>query len=133
MENDDFITVLTVPLPQNAAIIKGKLESEGIECLLKDELTVQISNYYSNAVGGVKLQVKESDSEKAIEILKETGYIEEQNSDSSKIWMEFEKLTSNIPLLNKLFVEIRAVIILTAFILLLLRVIFIIMASYNPD
>jgi hypothetical protein len=125
MKNDDLITVLTLPLPQDAAIIKGRLESEGIECFLKDELTVQVDNFYSNALGGVKLQVKESDSAKAIKILKDTGYINEQDLQPSKMWMQLDKSTSNIPLLNKLSVEIRVIIILTAFILLVIRIIFI--------
>jgi hypothetical protein len=48
---------------------RGKLESEGIQTFLKDEATVQVYNFYSNAVGGVKLQVFAYDAERAIAIL----------------------------------------------------------------
>ena len=72
-----WVTVLTVGLPQHMWVIRTRLESEGIECFAKDELTVQSDNLYSNAVGGVKLQVQEDDVPRAIEILK----------DETKKWM----------------------------------------------
>jgi hypothetical protein len=79
MENERFITVLTVTFPNEVAIIRGRLEAEGIFCFVKDELTVQVNPFYSNAIGGVKLQVLESDLNRAIEILKETGYIKDND------------------------------------------------------
>jgi hypothetical protein len=79
MEN--FKTLITFTLPQDAHLAKGFLESEGIETVIKDELTAQVNNFYSNAIGGVKLQVKESDYENGILILKKGGYI---NSDNKK-------------------------------------------------
>ena len=75
MENEKFVTVLTVTFPHEVAVIRGRLEAEGIACFVKDELTVQVNPFYSNAIGGVKLQVLESDLNQAVEILKETGYI----------------------------------------------------------
>jgi len=79
MKNEQFITVLTFTFAYEVAIIRGRLESEGITCFVKDELTAQVHPFMSNAIGGVKLQVKESDLPHAIEILKETGYIKEQD------------------------------------------------------
>src|ERR1700761_5818859 len=75
---DTFVTVLTVQYPQQLWIIKGKLESEDIRCFVKDELTVQSYNLYSNAIGGVKLQVLQEDVERAREILTELGYIKDE-------------------------------------------------------
>lgn len=57
-------------------MIQGYLESEGVETMLKDELTTQVHNFYSNAVGGVKVMVREDDYEKAQQILRNGGYIE---------------------------------------------------------
>lgn len=68
-----FVTVAVFPLPQNAYIIQSRLEAEGIQVFLKDELTVQTDNFLSNAIGGVKLQVSESNVEAATQILKEQG------------------------------------------------------------
>ncbi len=73
-----MITVATFHLPQDAYIIRGRIESEGIFCYLKDELTVQSDNIISNAIGGVKLQVHESDVNRVLPILEEAGIIERE-------------------------------------------------------
>lgn len=73
---DDFVTVHTFSYTHETVVIQARLESEGIECCMKDGLTVQVNPFYSNAVGGAKLQVKERDLAKAIEILKDAGYIQ---------------------------------------------------------
>ena len=83
MEEEKFITVLTVTYGHEVAVIRGRLESEGITCFVQDELTVQVNPFYSNAIGGVKLQVSSKDLSRAIEILKEVGYIEGENSAAS--------------------------------------------------
>lgn len=51
--------------------------------MIQDELTAQL-NIYSNAIGGVKLLVRESDFEHGVEILKKGGYIN-ADSDETKI------------------------------------------------
>lgn len=74
----------------DANIMLGRLESEGINCWLRDENTVTIDPILTNAVGGIKLMVAEADAERAIELLKE--YREEKketirclNCDSDNI------------------------------------------------
>ena len=66
------------------AVARSWLESEGVECYVKDELTVQVNPFYSNAIGGVKLQVREEDAERAIQLLKEGGFLEEPNENVEK-------------------------------------------------
>jgi len=83
MKSNNFVTVLTFTYPYEVAIIRSRLESEGIECFVQDELTVQVNPFYSNAIGGIKLQVRESDLERTIEILKEAGYIKEEDFQPS--------------------------------------------------
>jgi len=75
MEN--WKTIITFTQPHEAHFAKGLLESEGIETIIRDELTAQVNNFYSNAIGGVKLDVKEFDLINATSILKEGGYIKE--------------------------------------------------------
>jgi hypothetical protein len=57
-----------------ANIIKTKLESEGIESFLFDEITNRVSAFPPAAVdatfGGVKLMVRESDADQAAQIMK---------------------------------------------------------------
>jgi len=57
-------------LPE-AVLAKGLLESAGIECFLADDNIVRMDWFYSNAVGGIKLQVKPEDAEAAIEVLEQ--------------------------------------------------------------
>lgn len=72
---DNLIEIISFTYPHEAHLAKGYLESHGIEIFLKDEMIVQVNNFYSNAVGGVKLMIKESDYEQGLQLLKENGYI----------------------------------------------------------
>lgn len=55
--------------PTEAYPVMSKLESEGIKCFLDGEHTVSAHPFLSNAIGGIKLNIMESDTEKALEIL----------------------------------------------------------------
>ena len=72
---DDLKTLISFTYPHEAHMAKGYLESNGIESILKDEMTVSVNNFYSNAVGGVKLLVQNSDYDNGIRLLKDSGYI----------------------------------------------------------
>ncbi len=69
--HEGLIVIATFSQPMEAHLTKARLESEGVECFLDDELTVTTNWLLSNAIGGVKLKVKESDVEKAAEILQQ--------------------------------------------------------------
>jgi DNA-directed RNA polymerase subunit RPC12/RpoP len=56
----------------NASLTLARLDEEGITCYLKDEYTVTIDPFLSNAVGGIKIMVLPDDFEKAKALL--TGY-----------------------------------------------------------
>lgn len=56
--------------PTEAYILQSQLESEGIASVLGDEYTVSAHPFLSNAIGGVKLKIKESDATKALEIVR---------------------------------------------------------------
>lgn len=62
-------TVASFSFPHEAHIARAKLESEGIPVALADEHTVSMQWFYSNAIGGVKVQVPPSCAQRAIEIL----------------------------------------------------------------
>ena len=47
---DKLITVLTFNSIHELALVRGRLESEEIECFVQDELTVQITTF-PNAIG----------------------------------------------------------------------------------
>lgn len=73
MEN--WIEIISFTYPHEAHMAKALLESEGLVTLMKDEMTAQVNNVYSNAIGGVKILVRESDYEKGIVILQKGGYV----------------------------------------------------------
>lgn len=66
---------ISLTLPTEAHMIQGYLASEGVESILKDEFTTQVNNFYSNALGGVKVMVREEDYETALQVLETGGYL----------------------------------------------------------
>lgn len=52
-----------------AHIALGRLKEEFINCHLQDEYSVTIDPFLSNAIGGIKLMVAETQLERAREIL----------------------------------------------------------------
>lgn len=109
---DEFITLATFPYPSEMIAIRGRLESEGIECYVKDELMMQMYNSYSNAIGGVKLEVRQSDYEMARQILEETGFLKEEITEPSKFWARVDDWTKNIPWINTMRLELRLLVVL---------------------
>jgi len=77
---DNWKTAITLTYPHEAHIVKGYLESEGINSVVEDDLTAQVNNFYSNAIGGVKVLINDVDYDKGIEILKKGGYINTENT-----------------------------------------------------
>jgi len=52
----------------------AKLSDEGIEAIIKDDNIVSIDPVYAQAVGGIKLLVKDDDYKRALEILNSNDY-----------------------------------------------------------
>nr|WP_242537977.1 DUF2007 domain-containing protein [Vibrio parahaemolyticus] len=63
------IVVARFSFPHEAHIAKASLDSAGIESHIADEHTVNTQWLYSNAMGGVRLMVSDSDVEEAKQIL----------------------------------------------------------------
>lgn len=66
-----LITLRTFEYPLEITLLKSMLEDVGIPVFVKDEFTILMNPLYSNAIGGIKLQVLEENLEKAIEVLKD--------------------------------------------------------------
>lgn len=64
-----LITIANFPSPIDANLAKTRLEADGIECVLTNEHIASMNWYWPLAIGGVGLQVRESDAERAMEIL----------------------------------------------------------------
>ncbi len=77
-----LVTISTYVFPHELALDRAKLESDGIVCFVQDELTVQVHNFLSNAVGGIKLQVLEQDVNRAKAILADSNNLIEDYPES---------------------------------------------------
>jgi Flp pilus assembly protein TadD len=65
----ELVTIAAFSFPAEAHVLRAKLEEEGVWAFVANEGIVTANWLYSNAVGGAKLQVREHEVEKALEIL----------------------------------------------------------------
>ncbi len=70
-ESMSWKTLRKYPSVIEAQIAQTKLESEEIECFVRDEYLANIMALYTNALGGIRLDVQEADFERATQILQE--------------------------------------------------------------
>jgi hypothetical protein len=68
---DEIVTLWAYRDLPEALIAQGKLQAEGVESFLADENIVRMDWFWSNLIGGVKLQVAAQDAEAALAILGE--------------------------------------------------------------
>jgi len=71
--SDKYVTIATYSGAWEAHLARAKLESEGIYALVLDDQTASINWIYSSSLGGVRLQVREEDSKRAIHLLETTA------------------------------------------------------------
>ncbi|MEG1556303.1 MAG: DUF2007 domain-containing protein [Bacteroidales bacterium] len=67
----NLVSVASFPTPYEAHIAQAKLQEHGIESSITDEISVQI---YANAIGGIRVQVKEEDFAEAKKIIEKLSF-----------------------------------------------------------
>ncbi len=107
-----WVTIMTFYQSHEAHLVKTRLEDEGIYVNLLDEFINQIQPFYAASTGGIKMQVRSDDVIKAKYILTELGLLKSSNANGDRKNLKLEQLTSKIPLLNKLNLEARILIII---------------------
>lgn len=66
------ITLITADTSTEAHLIKGRLNNEGIECILTNENFTNLMPHYNNVMGaGIQVLIKEEDQERARDIIKD--------------------------------------------------------------
>jgi hypothetical protein len=87
-----FVTIRTFDNYVSAHIVKGKLETDGITCVLKDENVITMQWHLGIALGGIKLQVLEAEVDDANFILdaleEESGLMQEAMIEADEEDME---------------------------------------------
>ncbi|MEO6846257.1 MAG: DUF2007 domain-containing protein [Chthoniobacterales bacterium] len=66
-----MITIARFSKPEEAHLLRLRLEAGDVPAFTLDENTIQMDWLYSNAIGGVRVQIAEEDLEAAREILQE--------------------------------------------------------------
>jgi hypothetical protein len=67
---DDVVTLTRVGDWTTAQLLRGRLDAEGIECLLPDEV---MARQLQPAIRGIRVQVRRADLERAKEVLADPG------------------------------------------------------------
>jgi hypothetical protein len=67
--HEALITVATFHSQPEFLLARARLESADIECFAQDENMLRIGGWHSHILGGIKLQVRESDVQDALAIL----------------------------------------------------------------
>ena len=89
---DELITARVFTYEHEARLFAAKLESEGIECFMDDNFITSANPFLSNAVGGIKVNIKVSDVELAKEIINQIETPERKSHiDSEQIEVEEQK------------------------------------------
>lgn len=117
---DKWTVIISFTYAHEAHLAKSKLESEEIEVIIRDELNAQVCEAGANALGGVKLCVRESDVVRAIHSLEKGGYIQEPHETESVLMKKFGLFTSRIPLIGKLAPELVLLLLIALLLILIL-------------
>lgn len=120
-----FVSIISAYSASELYMLRSRLDFEGIECYIKDELTNQVNPLYSVATGGVELMVRKEHYTSALRVLLECGYeIPKDNSRIELFFAKFHAKTTNIPLIGKLSVHTRFLAMTVSLIVLSLACIY---------
>lgn len=71
--DDDLVTIAVFHSQPEFLLARTRLESADIECFAYDENMLRIGGWHSHILGGIKLQVRKSESRDALAILHQTA------------------------------------------------------------
>ena len=72
-DSEEIVTLVRFGELPAAQLLRGRLESEGIECMIPDEIMATQTWHLTRAIGGVRVQVRKTDLERAKQILDQPG------------------------------------------------------------
>lgn len=85
---DKIVTLARFSSHPEYYVIQSRLESEGIEVFLGDDYSVSINPFISNATGGIKLNVRASQAEEALAVLKDFNENKQEQEDENEIMVQ---------------------------------------------
>ncbi|MDX9751838.1 MAG: hypothetical protein RBT71_12205 [Flavobacteriales bacterium] len=105
------ITIATFHDRSLLALVEAHLREAGVAHWLLDEITVQVAPHLGPAVGGIRLQVALADRERAAAIIRELGVEEDRPAGGSIMLEAFNSRTRGLPLIGRLRVEWRLMLV----------------------
>ena len=106
----NLVTVATFSSSFDMHVIKGRLETDGVQCYVKDEQTITWDPLLDIAAGGIKLQVAEEDVELAKELLKETSYEHSSSLAGVSLNTPFRRKLSSGAILTWVILVVSAIL-----------------------
>ena len=125
----DLITLKTFYNLQQAYLAKNSLENEDILCFLQNENSSGTMRWYTSTTGGIKLQIRPTDEQKAIEILEEAGYWNKNDEYIPQLPVLLNRITGKIPWIGKFAFLSRLILIFVFTIIITAAIYFIWMYS----
>ncbi|MBP8026393.1 putative signal transducing protein [Macellibacteroides fermentans] len=115
---DKMVEIARFQNQAEAFMLRSLLESEGIECYLKDEI---INQMYGGFVdfGGIKVQIMEDQVPHAMDVMKANGYELPTEDEAIAPLAPMSGFVGKIPFLRKFALEKQLLIILIVTALLL--------------
>jgi len=115
---DKMVEIARFQNQAEAFMLRSLLESEGIECYLKDEI---INQMYGGFVdfGGIKVQIMEDQVPHAMDVMKANGYELPKEDEAIAPLAPMSGFVGKIPFLRKFALEKQLLIILIVTALLL--------------
>ncbi len=106
MKEDKIIEIARFYEPERAYMLESLLKSEGINCYLRNEYSSQVM--YPADMGGIRVELLESDAPRALAIMRANGYGDEKTNETPTPggWGR------HIPLLNRLSPKKRWVVLI---------------------
>ena len=106
---DKIVEIARFYEPEAAQMIESLRKSEGIKCYLRNEYTSQVM--YPANMGGIRIELLESEVPRAMEILEANGYeFPKENEEAEQIQV-VSGWTRHVPFLRHLPLEKQIIVL----------------------
>lgn len=106
---DKIVEIARFYEPEAAQMIESLLKSEGINCYLRNEYMSQVM--YPANMGGIRIELLESEVPRAMEILEANGYEFPKEDEEAKQIQAVSGWTRHVPLLRHLPLEKQIIVL----------------------
>lgn len=107
---DKIVEIARFSKPEDAHILESLLKSEGIECYLRNEYTTQV--LYPANMGGVRVELLESEVPRAMEIMEANGYEFPEEDEEPEQIQVVSGWARHIPFLRHYTLEKQIILLL---------------------